>query len=360
MKARLFTFFLIFMWHGLPEEVASQPLNPQGELSTLGPDNIWAQTLTGSHFNEFWTWHFFMDDGMLVTITFSAANFGNLKSPVTGVRVSVVGLEGNTWQLSREYPIEELIQNKETGLFQLREGREVWFKGRLPEQMQVRVETTKDGISYDIHLFLEDIAPGFKLGDGIYRIGSEEIGIFTHIPFARTKGYVEVNGTRKEVSGTAHMDHTFQNQTTTRLMDSGYRFIAQNDRDNWDIVFFFLPAGERHNRTIGHYLNSRNGSPDIFTVHSIENVSTSRLHGKRVARDLQLQLMHPQGAIKSVRLNRTADLERFSMLSELSWVERRVARGFLGGEVLEFRGKARFNLPSEAEIGGFYNFFLVD
>ena len=360
MKATLFGLFLIAFAQLAAADAQAQPVNPQGSLTMLGPDDIWARTLSGSHFNEFWTWHFFMEDGMLVTITFSAANFGNLKAPVTGVRVSVVGLDNQTWQLTREFPIEELIQDRDTGLFQLREGREVWFKGRLPDTMQLRVDTTKDGVRYNIHLSLDDIQPGFKLGDGIYRIGSEEIGIFTHIPFARANGFVEVNGIRREVRGTAHMDHTFQNQTTTRLMDSGYRFIHHRDKQNWDVLFFFLPSGERNNRTIGHHLTSANGQADMFAVHSIERMNTARLHGKRVASEAELMLMHPGGTIKTIQLNRTRDMERFSMLSELSWVERRVARTFLGGEVLEFRGEASLRLPNRVVRNGFYNFFLVD
>lgn len=360
MKTTLFGLIFFALCQFLLTEVRAQPVNPQGELARLAPDDIWPRTLSGSHFNEFWTWHFFMDDGMLVTITFSAANFGNLKAPVTGVRVSVVGLDNQTWQLTREFPIEELIQDRDTGLFQLREGREVWFKGRLPETMQLRIDTTKDDVRYNIHLSLEDIHPGFKLGDGIFRIGSEEIGIFTHIPFARAKGFVEVNGKRRDVRGTAHMDHTFQHQTTTRLMDSGYRFISHRDKQNWDVLFFFLPSGERNNRTIGHYLSSLNGQADMSAVHGIERMNTSRLHGKRIASEAELMLMHPQGTIKMVQLNRTRDMERFSMLSELSWVERRVARTFLGGEVLEFRGEATLSLPGRRERKGFYNFFLVD
>lgn len=360
MKSLLFGLISLLLWLSFSTEPEAQPLNANGSLTPLKADHIWAQTLTGSHFNEFWTWHFFMDDGMMVTITFSAANFGNLKAPVSGVRVSVVGLEDQTWQVTREYPIEELIQDRESGLFKLREEREVWFKGRLPDDMQLRVDTTKDGIRYDIHLFLSDIQPGFKMGDGIYRIGSEEIGLYTHIPFARARGHVEVNGIRRDVTGTAHMDHTFQNQTTTRLMDSGYRFISHRDRDNWDVLFFFLPAGERNNRTIGYYINSRNARPDGFFVHAIENMNTSRLHGKRIMSEGNLMLMHPGGIMKTVQLNRTRDMERFSMLSELSWVERRVARTFLGGEVLEFRGEASLKLSNREHKSGFYNFFLVD
>ncbi len=356
----LVTSMAFLLSSGAVSEAGSQPVNPTGELQPLSPDNIWAQTLTGSHFNEFWTYHFFLDDGLKVHITFSAANFGSLKSPVTGVRVSVFGFDDKTYQLAREYPIEHLVQDKDEYLFKLRPGRDVWFKGKLPETHEVRVVTSKDGVKYDIHLNLSDIAEGKKIGDGIYFIGDEKIGLFTHIPYAKVNGIVKINEKRRDVSGTAYMDHTFQNQTTTRLMDSGYRFISHTDRDNWDILYFMLPADARQKMTIGHHLSSRDGNPDAMMVNKIQDKSEKRTFNKRFAHSMDLMLIHPEGRLNVVNLQRKSDDERFSILSDLSWAARRAARTFLGGEVLEFRGEAVFNGPENEELHGFYNFFVVD
>jgi len=101
----------------------TQISNPTGELTYTAPDDIWAQTLTGSHFNEFWTYHIYLNDGLTVHITFSVANFGSLKSPVSGAQVSVDGFNGNLYQLSREYNINHLVQDRENYIFRITSGK---------------------------------------------------------------------------------------------------------------------------------------------------------------------------------------------------------------------------------------------
>ncbi len=351
---------VLFFWLISAFGLQAQPVNPTEELQPIPAEDIWAQTLSGSHFNEFWTYHFFLEDGIKVHITFSAANFGSLKSPVTGVRVSVFGFDDKTYQIAREFPLEHLVQDTENYLFKLRPGREVWFKGKLPDSHEVRVETSKDDVIYDIHFTLSDIVQGSRLGNGIYRIGDEKIGLFTHIPYAKVEGYVRINEDKRRLTGTAYMDHTFQNQTTTRLLDSGYRFITHKDRNNWDVLYFMLPADVRQNMTIGHYISNRNGKLDAMQVNKIEDVTHSRTFGKRLPSKMDVMLIHPEGRLNIVRLERTVDDERFSILGDLSWAARRAARAFLGGEVLEFRGEATFRGIDNKSVKGYYNFFVVD
>jgi len=350
---------ITLLWVG-PQHLSAQPANPNGELQQTSPEDIWAQTLVGSRFNEFWSYHFFLEDDLKVHVTFSAANFGSLKSPVTGVRVSIYGFDEHMYQVSREYDIDNLIQDTDKHIFKLREGTEVWFKGELPYDHQVRVKTYKDGVHYDMQFNLSDIEPGFKWGDGIYKVGNEPIGIFTHIPYARVDGYLKVNDAKREVNGTAYMDHTFQHQTTTKLMDSGYRFVSHTDRDNWDVFYFMLPSRTHEQMTIGHRVQNKDGEKDLHEVNSIYGQENSRAFGKRFAHSLDLMLIQPQGELRIVNLVRTKDDERFSLLSELSWIARRAARTFLGGEVLEFRGEAELNDIGDVTSKGYYNYFIVD
>ncbi|MCH8567659.1 MAG: hypothetical protein LAT67_05320 [Balneolales bacterium] len=362
-SAVILTGFFVFVklsGFTLATEADAQVMNPSGDLNYTDEQDIWAQTLSGSHYNEFWSYHFFLNDDIRLHITYSVANFGSLKSPVSGLRLSLVGFDSKTYQLSREYPIEHLIQDKEGHHFQLREGRDVWFSGSLSDKHELVISTSKDGVTYDIHLTLTDIHKGFKWDNGIYHIGNEEIGIFTHIPYAKVAGSVKINDKQREVYGTAYMDHTFQNQTTTRLMDSGFRFISHQDKNNWTIFYFMLPASEKGNQTIGHKLVNQNGNVWVEQVHQMEELSRSRAFGKRIPAEVQLTLMHPEGQMSFVTLSRTADEERFSVLSELSWVARRAARTFLGGEVLEFRGLGTVDMGDKNKLDGFYNFFVVE
>ena len=333
----------------------AQISNPSGELRPVADDDIWPQTLEGSYYNEFWTYHFYLNDGLKVHITFSVANFGSLKSAVSGVQVSVDRLDGELYQLSREYNINHLHLDKEKYMFRNRLERDLFFEGKLPDQHRVRINTEKDGIAYDIDLQLHNIFEGIKWGDGKYSIDDEKVGIITHIPYAEVKGYVEVNGKRKNVAGTAYMDHTFQNQTTTRLVDSGYRFIYHDDAYNWNILFLMLPEETDEKRTIGYHLTNQNGEVSVAGVENIEYMSKRNLFGEDVARIIELNLNNG----KTLRLTRMDDTEKFSVLGELGRVARSVARRFLGGEVIHFRGEATLLETGERSKRGHYNFFIV-
>lgn len=342
--------------------LASNPLfaqisNPEGKLTKSTADDIWPQTMTGSHFNEFWTYHFFLEDDIRVHITFSVANFGSLKSPVSGVRISVLGVDNRVRQLSREYPIERLVLDRENHMMRLHPDRDVWFAGKLPDQHEVRINTSKDGINYDIHLTLSNIVPGYRWGDGKFTVRNEQIGIITHIPYAEVTGHVALNDNRREVRGTAYMDHTYQNQTTTRLMDSGYRFVSHTDRNNWDLVYFLLPEGQRGNKnTIGYRLVRNDGKTRISGAVRIDEMTENRTFDKNLAQMIYLKTDNSQ----PLRITRTFDEERFSLLQELSRVARMAARRFLGGEVIEFRGTATMLIPGSLPAQGYYNYFIVE
>lgn len=349
-------FTLLLALSLMTVEVKSQVSNPSGDLENSDPSLIWAQTLTGNTFNEFWKYHFQFDSGMKLYVTFSAAGFGNLKSPVTGARVSVHYPDGTIYQLSREYPIEHLVQDRDSGLFELRPDRGFWFKGHFPESQQLVINTTKDGVSYDIDLTLSGIQRGLRLGDGKYGIGGDKIGIVTHIPFAKAEGRVNVSDRENQVRGTAFMDHTYQNRATTQLMNSGYRFIHHENAENWSSLYFMLPKETRNRNTIGHYLWSRDGEIGGSAVIRITELHSGKAFGNNLPRIIILSLENGE----SIRLRRTEDREKFSILGELSWIARRAARTFLGGEVIDYRGEAMLYEKNRAPIVGDYDFFQVD
>ncbi|MEX0684639.1 MAG: hypothetical protein WD098_01435 [Balneolales bacterium] len=350
--AALLFIFIFF----IPGVVFGQIENPDGELKKASSDEIWAQTMQGRNFNEFWSYHFYLNDSLKVHATFSVANFGRFKAPVSGLRLTVLNLDDNVlYQVSREYPLDILIQNKSSYTFKMHPDREVYFKGKLPDEHEVRINTSKNGVTYDIHLTFENIANGYRWDQGKFNIGNEEIGIITHIPYAEVKGYVSVNEHKKKVKGTAYMDHTFQNQTISRLMHSGYRFIYHEDADNWDILYFLYPSA-RDNKTIGYRLTNRNNCIKLQGTQEIKDITRSRSFQNTLAQDIELELDNK----KTIKLSRSSDEEMFSVFEELGWVQRRAARAFLGGEVLDFRGEAILTEPNKKPKKGNYNFFKVD
>ncbi|MFU8812994.1 MAG: hypothetical protein ACNA78_08495 [Balneolaceae bacterium] len=358
MKKSALASLLLIGLYGLLLTTAApaQIANPSGELRPADPELIWAQTMEGSRFNELWNYQFYFDNGTKLYVVFNVANFGSLKSAANGVRMSVINLKGEQFQVAREYPLEELVQDREDHEFRLRSDRDMFFRGELPHEHQVVVRTQKDGNVYDIELTLHNIEPGYMWGDGRFRIGDEKIGIVTHIPYAEVTGYVQVNDLREEVTGRVYMDHTWQDIPTTSLMRSGYRFVSLNDRDNWDVFYFLLPDGSRDRQTLGYRLQKTGGEVQLSAVQRITDIHPGRAFGMNVDRIVELETNRGS----SIRITRVEDQEKSSILGELGWLARRAARTFLGGDVIDFRGEAMLHEPGERPVRGEYNFFLVD
>lgn len=356
MKYRyILVFFAVFFI--LHSTLFAQISNPEHDIQQASDDDIWAKTLEGSHYNEMWNYQFYLNDGITVHIAFSVANFGSFKSPVSGVQMSIYNLtKDEVYQVSREYPIHYLIQDRDSYMFQLRDERTIYFKGKLPHEHEVRVGFSKDDVTYDVDLKLSNIHKGLKWGDGIFHIGDEEVGIITHIPYAEVQGTVRVNDIEKKVRGTAYMDHTYQDQATTDLVVSGYRFVHQTNKQNWDHLYFLLPDYNDKNPTVGFRLAKNDGALSVNGIEYIDRLTMSEAFGVDAARILDLKMKDSS----NIRLSRTEDFEKFSVLGELGWLAKKAAKSFLGGEIIYIRGEAILMESGNRPKKGYYNFFKID
>lgn len=335
--------------------VQAQVSNPTGGARQPLASDIMPKTLEGSNFNEFWNYHFYMDNGMKVHITFSVVDFGSFKSPVGGIRISIYNLKGETYQVAREYPIDRLFLDTDSKRFQLHPERDFYFEGNLPEKHKVRIFNRKDGVLYDIELVFDDIQPGRVFGDGLFTIGDNEVGIITHIPYAKVSGHVAVDDVRSEVTGTAYMDHTWQFQSSVRLIHSGYRFVRHTSSTDWDLLYFLLPDYRGSMQTIGYRLKR---TADNVTLSGIERITifdNGRVQGRQVADRLRLQL-RGGGELDLVR---EENEEVYSALSELGWLARRAVRTFLGGELVDLRGRG-YVRENGRNFRGEYSFVVVN
>ncbi len=329
--------------------------HPEGELQPTSADDIWPQTMSGSNYNEFWTYHFYLENELEITLIFSIANFGSLKSPVSGARASILGFGGDDYQVLREYPLDRLVTDKDRYQMKLRRDRDIWIEGKLPDKHSVHFVTTKDGVSYDIRLEMKNIQQGYKWGNGIFSVDGSRVGIVTHIPYADVSGTVKINDREKKVSGSAYMDHIFQDKITTRLFSDGFRFVYHNGPDNWEAGHFLGRDRRDERNIIGYTLVRNNNNTSLKKPRRLIRSDSERVFGHDLPKKLEIEFT--DGSKRSVE--RVRDRERFEMLQELGRLARRVARGYLRGEVIEFRGEARF-VNNSSDVPVRYNYFIVD
>lgn len=333
----------------------SQVTPPNGNLQNSQADDIWPKTMEGSVYNEFWTYHIYLENDIQLTLVYILANFGSLKSPISSARASIVGFDDEVHQVLREYPIDKVVLDKENWIFRPHAERDIEFSGKLPYNHHLKFKTKKDDVSYDIQLELSDIAQGQKWGDGMFDVNGVSLGIISHIPYARVKGFVQINDEKKSVLGTAYMDHTFQNQITTRMLARGFRTIYHNGPEDWEIGYYLLADRMDQTNIAGYNITRKNQQTHLKKPIRIIRSEYDKVDGQYLPKYINIEF---ESGITN-NITRTYNNESFDLLQELSGLARRIARIYLRGEMFEYRGKAELDdLPTPKSI--YYNIFLVD
>ncbi len=322
---------------------------PDGGLRQTGWNDMLPHTMEGDYYNEFWTYHIFLENDLHLHITFSLANFGSFKSPVSGGKLFVSNFNGKNYHMAREYPIEELIIDEERNMIRLHPERDIYLTGRLPHEHHIFYRTSKDGVSYLVDLDFHDIHQGYTWGDGIFRLDSEDMGIFMHIPRASVSGTIAINQDTLNVSGTAYMDHTYQTNLSSKVVSKGFRHITHTGT-GFHAGYYLIPK-RRSETVVGFALVSENSPVILEKPDQITVLDSDRIGGKSVPRYVEITYHSGNRSV----FNRKVDFQHVSFLEEIGGIRRRLVRSFLGGEIIEYVGTGKIdgNTPIN------YNFFLV-
>ena len=317
---------------------------PQGGLRRDVVADYAPDPRPGKTHNEFWTWQFLLDGGTQVQLNLSRVNFGSLKDPVCGADLAIMNFRGRNHYVAREYPLSNFAW--EPGDERLRVHPGIWAEGLPPRAQHVRFATRKGGKSYYLDLTLEKMMPGVVWGDGVFRLGDgESVSLFMHVPRARVRGRLAVDEDTVEVKGVAWMDHMRQTQFGTRFMDAGYRYVVTEGRAEGG--YFFQDGGA----VFGYGVREEGGGLVLLKPVGFAINERSSWGGISVPRRLDVS-MDGRGPL---RLRRTEDRQRTSLLQELGSFERMGARVYLGGELIGYRGLARV----DDSLPAVYSFTMV-
>ncbi len=336
MRLSLFLFAGLLLTAGtIAAPVDDRVTVPTGGERGLTVADLRPHPASGNTYNEAWSYTFVLNDGMQATLSLSRANLGSLMSPVSGAEFSISGFNGQTYRAAKQYDAEDLVFSESDHRLQVRP--DIYFEGTLPQRHRVRFKAGKNGTEYEVDLSFSDIAAGLTWGDGVFRLGDERVGMFLHIPYARVSGTVTVDGRTEQVSGTATMDHTFQTNFAPKLIRSAYRYVQHSD--DAQVGYFIRPADRFEDRVIGLAAVRENGRFRLRRPESLQIVSTRRAQGAEVPRQLAVQYV---GGGQTI-LNRERDQQTFSVFDELSGLQKTLARRYVGGEVVVFRGRGTTN-----------------
>lgn len=303
---------------------------PAGEARATTTDDLRPHPSLGSAYNEVWSYTFLLNDGMQATMSLSKADLGSVMAPVSGAEFSISGFDGRSYRAPKQYDADDLEYTPSTNRLQVHP--DIFFEGALPRRHRIYFKAAKHDVEYEVDLRFSAIEPGLTWGDGIFHLGSERVGMFIHIPYAEVRGTVSIGGVRKEVRGTAYMDHTFQSDFATKLVRSAYRYV-QHSR-GMEVGYFIAPASRYEDRVIGLAAVRERGRFRLRKPEAIQVVSTRPALGAAVPK--QLAVRYDIGS--QTILNREGDQQAFSALEELGSLQRAIVKRYIGGEAVVFRG----------------------
>ncbi len=347
---RFFNLKVFLMLLFLPALLQAQDgiEGPDGGFQNTNPEDFLAKNLSSKYYNELWTYHVKLDNGVQVIYTFSINDFGAFKDRVTGVKLMVSWTDGKTYVVNKEYDPSSLINEADSTYLRLRHDRPYWANGNFDDQHVLNFQNTKDGVQYDLNLTFYDISPGKKMGDGIYKTGDNEIGMLLLMPHAKVKGYVEINGERIAANGVGYMDHIYQNNLSTELIDRSYR-IKTGDSENGMFLHFITLNKDEVDTPIGYGVGYNDGNPYMITPSSIEKLQNDN--------NLDSELLIRTDQTESINIDVKQHFHTYSLLNELGTLQRFFAKRVTGGELLEMNGTVTID---EEKPGFFYYLVAKD
>src|SRR5437762_13089738 len=79
------------------------PLRLGAELRRDNATDIAPHPKSSRTYNEFWTYQFWLNEGIQAQVDLSRANFGSFKDPACGADLSLIGFKGRNYFVAREY-----------------------------------------------------------------------------------------------------------------------------------------------------------------------------------------------------------------------------------------------------------------
>jgi predicted secreted hydrolase len=315
---------------------------PSGNLRPDNLDDFAPHPQIGKTFNEFWTYTFWLNNGISVEVNLSRASFGSFKDPVCGANLSATNFKGKNYLVAREYKSSNFAFDRNSYRLSIHE--RIFSEGRPPESHRLFFATTKKGTSYFLDLTFKEMAQGSVWGDGVFQLpDNQKVALFFHVPRARVQGRLAIDNDTLAVQGWGWMDHTWQTHFAPKLIDAGYRYVVPGRVEGG---FFF----RRDGNLFGYGLREENGKRIVLHPTGIRTLEKTSWAGINLPLAFEIDF---NGA-PAVRYRWKEQRQSNSAFQELSSFERWGAKLYIGGDLYGFRGTGTVNdsLPAVFSFTG--------
>ena len=308
---------------------------PSGDARVPTAADFGPHDAGGTGYSEAWSYQFFFDDGSEARFEMNRAKIGSVVGSVSGVYMALIGIGGDNHDVRKQYDYGDMRYDAGTGRLAIKEVAVV--DGVLPAQHRIRFGSSKNGTQYELDLRFSDIAPGVVWGDGVFGIGDEKIGLFIHIPRARVEGTITIDGVETVVRGTAFMDHSYQTDFAPKLAEAAYR-VVQHEGSTAEGGVFIVPH-DADGAVVGYGFATSARTTSLRKPAGMQVMSEGKVSGAPMPRQFVVRYREGDPLIA----NRDGHDHTSNALAELKGLQRRLARGFLGGEVITITARGTRN-----------------
>ncbi len=228
ITAATWFFLLLFPLHCLGQMENIQPVSERDH---------YRHPLQDRFYTENWNYHFVLDNGEFLSLTFAFSNLGVTSgSVVAQMTLSRPGLDPLI--VKDELSQSSYSENPKTGVISMG-ADSISLNGNV-----TRLAFSKDGISAD--LTVRHLLPGFQVADGKTCINKEKGQFYTtfiEIPRADLEGTLTIKSLVKPVKGAGYMDHNYSNVLPTSYSSNWCSLRAfLKDYTISLLEFHFLPG----------------------------------------------------------------------------------------------------------------------
>ena len=281
---------------------------------------------------QLWSYHFFLQDGVEISLQLSEANLKPVFGEVAGIELSVLGLTPDDHRLTRGFDAAGTVFSTDPAELRIRP--DIWIRGDLADGHRVRCVVTRNDIRYDIDLELRDVVRGPAREENRYRLENrQEITLEVPIAFSRVDGIVTVGSESREVEGVAVMEHIVLSTWAARLLSEAVYMFDLGP--SWRVGYFMTTSRRHGSRLLGYALaGGADGGTELELPAVLEVLETQRRKGVAVPTRVEIGT----AGERALRLDLEEPRQAFSLLGEISGTLRWLAELFIGGEPWVFRG----------------------